>query len=160
MKTNDLLLGLRVLVVEDEALVAMQLEDMLDELGCVVVDVAGTVSRGVALAADAAVALDGAILDVNLGGEKVYPVAERLAARGVPFVFCTGYGVAGIATHFAHGVADPGQALHDQGQLQALLVSGLMGGRAFLAAPARALPGSSATRCRQIAGWRRRWFPA
>ena len=115
--------GLRLLVVEDEALVAMQLEDMLDELGCVVVDVAGTVSRGVALAENAEVALDMAILDVNLGGEKVYPVAERLAARGVPFVFCTGYGMSGISGKFQHvpTLAKP----YSVGQLRDLLVSSL-----------------------------------
>lgn len=124
MPSVEPLSGLRLLVVEDEALVAMQLEDMLDELGCVVVDVAGTVSRGVALAGDAGVALDGAILDVNLGGEKVYPVAERLAERGVPFVFCTGYGLAGIAGEFAHvpTLAKP----YSQQQLQDFLVSRLL----------------------------------
>ena len=123
MVSIEPLSGLRLLVVEDEALVAMQLEDMLDELGCVVVDVAGTVSRGVALAGDRAVALDGAILDVNLGGEKVYPVAERLAERGVPFVFCTGYGLSGISGEFAHvpTLAKP----YSQRQLQDLLLSGL-----------------------------------
>jgi CheY-like chemotaxis protein len=124
MPVVDPLTGLRLLVVEDEALVAMELEDMLDELGCVVVDVAGTVSRGVALAGDSGVPLDGAILDVNLGGEKVYPVAERLAQRGVPFVFCTGYGLDGIARHFAHvpTLAKP----YSQRQLHDLLVSGLI----------------------------------
>jgi CheY-like chemotaxis protein len=123
----DPLSGLRLLVVEDEALVAMQLEDMLGELGCVVVDVAGTVSRGVALAADAEVRLDGAILDVNLGGEKVYPVAERLAERGVPFVFCTGYGLSGISGEFAHvpTLAKP----YDAKELRDLLVSGLAAAR-------------------------------
>ena len=102
MSDTPSLAGLRLLVVEDEAMVAMMVEDMLMELGCVVVDVAGTVSRGLALVADEALALDGAILDVNLGGEKVYPVAAALAARRVPFVFCTGYGVAGIAPDFIH----------------------------------------------------------
>ncbi|HEY1750603.1 MAG TPA: response regulator [Caulobacteraceae bacterium] len=123
MPDVDPLTGLRLLVVEDEALVAMELEDMLDELGCVVVDVAGTVSRGVALAGDRGVPLDGAILDVNLGGEKVYPVAERLAQRGVPFVFCTGYGLDGIARHFSHvpTLSKP----YSQRQLHDLLVSGL-----------------------------------
>jgi CheY-like chemotaxis protein len=94
--------GLRLLVVEDEAMIAMMLEDMLDTFGCVVVDVAGTLARGMDLAANEALTLDGAILDVNLGGEAVYPVAERLSARGVPFIFCTGYGMAGLADHFAH----------------------------------------------------------
>lgn len=93
--------GLRVLVVEDETLVAMMLEVMLDSLGCDVVGVAGTLSRGLALAGDEALALDAAILDINLGGEKVYPLAERLAARGVPFIFCTGYGGAAPESAFA-----------------------------------------------------------
>jgi CheY-like chemotaxis protein len=97
-----MLTGLRLLIVEDEAMVAMMVEDMLADLGCVVVDVAGTLSRGLALVADGDLALDGAILDVNLGGEKVYPVAEALAARGIPFIFATGYGIAGIAEDFSH----------------------------------------------------------
>lgn len=127
MLETDPLNGLRLLVVEDEALVAMALEDMLDGMGCVVVDVAGTVSRGVALAADDRLSIDGAILDVNLGGEKVYPVAERLAARGVPFVFCTGYGMSGIASDFAHvpTLAKP----YSERQLHDLLLSGLLDGR-------------------------------
>lgn len=96
------LTGLRLLIVEDEAMVAMMVEDMLADLGCVVVDVAGTLARGLALVADRALALDGAILDVNLGGDKVYPVAAALTARGIPFIFATGYGIAGIAEDFAH----------------------------------------------------------
>ncbi len=102
MVHSPMLSGLRVLLVEDEAMVAMMVEDMLTDLGCVVVDVAGTVSRGLALAGDEAVELDGAILDVNLGGEKVYPIAEALATRGVPFIFSTGYSLAGIASAYAH----------------------------------------------------------
>lgn len=94
--------GLRLLVVEDETMVALMLEDMLDDLGCVVVDVAGTLSRGLTLAANESLSLDGAVLDVNLGGEKVYPIAECLATRGVPFFFCTGYGAEGLPTDFAH----------------------------------------------------------
>lgn len=95
------LTGLRLLIVEDEMMVAMMVEDMLADLGCVVVDVAGTLSRGLALAADTGVVLDGAILDVNLGGDKVYPIAELLAARSIPFIFATGYGIAGIAESFS-----------------------------------------------------------
>lgn len=93
------LAGLRLLLVEDEAMVAMMLEEMLTDLGCIVVDVAGTLAHGLSLAESEF--LDAAVLDVNLGGEKVYPVAEKLAASGVPFVFSTGYGVAGIAPDFA-----------------------------------------------------------
>ena len=95
------LAGRRLLVVEDEALVAMMIEDMLGDLGCIVVDVAGSVARGLALTEDAASRLDAAVLDVNLGGETVYPVAEKLAQAGVPFVFSTGYGLAGVAARFA-----------------------------------------------------------
>ena len=102
MTSSSSLSGLRFLVVEDEAMVAMLVEDMLTDLGCVVVGVAGTVARGVAMAGDPALDFDGAILDVNLGGEKVYPVAEALSARRAPFVFSTGYGLAGIAPEFAH----------------------------------------------------------
>jgi CheY-like chemotaxis protein len=93
--------GLRLLLVEDEAMVAMMVEDMLNELGCVVVDVAGTVATGLALAVDDALQIDGAVLDVNLGAETVYPVAEALKAKGVPFVFSTGYSTVGIAASFA-----------------------------------------------------------
>jgi len=102
MKNSPVLNGLRLLVVEDEAMIAMMLEDMLGGLGCVVVDVAGTVSKGLDLAGNLSLRFDGAILDVNLAGEQVYPVAERLAARGVPFIFCTGYGRTGLAENFAH----------------------------------------------------------
>jgi len=104
--------GLRLLVVEDEAMIALMIEDMLDMFGCVVVDVAGTLARGLAIASDEQLSIDGAILDINLGGEQVYPVAERLRKRGVPFIFCTGYGRAGLAPSFAHvpTLAKPYQA--------------------------------------------------
>ncbi len=95
------LTGVRLLLVEDEAIVAMMLEAMLTDLGCVVVDIAATLSHGVALVESTAGGLDAALLDVNLGGEKVYPIAERLAAGGVPFVFSTGYGLAAISPDFA-----------------------------------------------------------
>lgn len=98
---NDALAGLRLLLVEDETLVALMVEDMLAEMGCVVVEVAGTLERGLALAT-AELGVDGAILDVNLGGQKVYPVAETLTSRGIPFIFATGYGIAGIASEYAH----------------------------------------------------------
>jgi CheY-like chemotaxis protein len=111
--------GLRLLVVEDETLVAMMLEVMLDTFGCVVTGVAGTLARGLAFAGNETVSLDGAILDVNLGGEQVYPVAEKLAERGVPFIFCTGYGTAGLMSEFAHvpTLAKPYQAEDLQGLL-------------------------------------------
>lgn len=87
--------GRRVLLVEDEALVAMLLETILEEMGCVVVGPAATVVDGLAMAADPA-PLDAALLDVNVAGQLVFPVAEALKARGVPFVFSTGYGEGGM----------------------------------------------------------------
>lgn len=99
---SDLLTGLHLLVVEDEAMVALMIEDILADLGCTAVEVAGTVAQGLAILQDPKPPLDGAILDVNIGGEKVYPVAEALAAKGVPFIFATGYGIAGISEAFSH----------------------------------------------------------
>lgn len=90
---RELLKDKRILVVEDEAIVAMLLEDMLGDLGCVVAGPAMSVKQGLALADDP---LDAAILDVNVAGERVYPIAERLAARSVPVIFATGYGEGGL----------------------------------------------------------------
>lgn len=81
--------GRRVLVVEDEVIVAWLLEDMLVDLGCVVIGPAANVKQ--ALTKIEAEAIDVAVLDVNLNGEMSYPIADALAARGVPFVFVTGY---------------------------------------------------------------------
>ena len=87
----------RIMVVEDEALIAMVLVDHLQEIGLSAV---GPFSR-VADALKVDEELDAAILDVNLGGESVYPVADMLHARGIPFVFMTGYGSASIDPRFA-----------------------------------------------------------
>lgn len=86
---NSPLSGRRVLVVEDEMIVAWLLEDMLADFGCVVVGPAARVEQ--ALAVIDAEAIDAAVLDLNLNGQKSYPVADALAARDVPFVFSTGY---------------------------------------------------------------------
>jgi CheY-like chemotaxis protein len=94
---NDLN-GLRILVVEDEAAISLLLEDMLLDFGCEVVGPAGRLNTALDLAATEA--LDLAILDVNVAGEPVYPVAETLEQRKVPFVFSTGYGSAGIKETF------------------------------------------------------------
>ena len=80
----------RVLVVEDEPMIRMLLDDMLRELGCTVAAEAGRMDE--ALDAVGKGDFDIAILDVNLNGETTAPVAEALAARGLPFVFATGYG--------------------------------------------------------------------
>lgn len=82
--------GLRVLLVEDENLVALLLEDMLAELGHSVVGPLAHLEK--ALEAAQCEAIDFAILDVNISGKEAYPVAKRLAARGIPFAFSTGYG--------------------------------------------------------------------
>jgi CheY-like chemotaxis protein len=89
--TDSPLSGRRVLVIEDEMMVAMLLQDMLADLGCVVVGPAARVEQALAMI-EAAGALDAAVLDVNLNGQRSYPVADVLAARSVPFVFATGYG--------------------------------------------------------------------
>lgn len=80
----------RILVVEDEALVALQLEDMLAELGHEVAASCARLDEAVATART--VACDVAVLDINLSGQKSFPVAETLQNRGVPFLFATGYG--------------------------------------------------------------------
>jgi CheY-like chemotaxis protein len=95
------LAGLRVMVVEDEALVAMLVEDILIDLGCVVVGVAGTLAHGLTMANDRDLAIDGAMLDVNLGGDKVFAIADVLLGRGIPFVFATGYGMQGLLPRYA-----------------------------------------------------------
>ena len=84
----------RVLIVEDEMLVAMNLEDMLLELDHEVAGIASRLGPALALARDAE--FDAAIIDVNLAGERSFPVADLLAERGMPFLFATGYGIQGI----------------------------------------------------------------
>lgn len=85
----------RIMIVEDEALVALMVEDLLTDFGCQISGSFGAVDDALDYLRDAAVpppALDGAVLDVNIGGTMVFPVAERLRAAGIPFVFATGYG--------------------------------------------------------------------
>jgi CheY-like chemotaxis protein len=81
---------LRVLLVEDEGLVAMMLEDLIEDLGCEVAGSLASVSAALAWIEAGGLA-DVALLDVNLNGEHVFPVADALKARGVPFAFATGY---------------------------------------------------------------------
>ncbi len=87
--------GRRVLVVEDESLVAMLLETILEDMGCTPVGPASNIDEGEAMARDT-VDLDAALLDVNVAGRQVFPVAAALKERGVPFVFSTGYGEGGL----------------------------------------------------------------
>jgi len=94
LASSSELSGLRVLVVEDEAAISLLLEDMLLDFGCEVIGPAARLSA--ALDTLAREKVDLAILDVNVAGEPIYPVAEALAERSIPFVFSTGYGSAGI----------------------------------------------------------------
>ena len=89
--------GLRVLVVEDEAMIAMLAEDMLEMAGCTLACSASTLGEG--LAAAQREDFDVAMLDVNLDGENSGPIADALAARGMPFIFTTGYGSDGVPEH-------------------------------------------------------------
>ncbi len=95
MSENDALKGRRVLVVEDETMIAMLVEDMLADLGCAVVGPAHGLDAALALAAGEET-IDAAVLDVNLSGRPVFPVADALRARGVPTIFATGYGESGL----------------------------------------------------------------
>jgi CheY-like chemotaxis protein len=87
--------GKRVLLVEDEAIVARMVEDMLTELGASVVGPVSTVAKALAVATGEA--LDAAVLDVNVRGEMIDSVAALLEGRGVPLVLATGYGIAAQA---------------------------------------------------------------
>lgn len=86
---------LSVFVVEDEALVLMNLEDMLIEIGCTVVGPAMRLAQAEQIVSGG-VAADVALLDVNVAGELVFPLARKLAERGMPILFATGYGRAGL----------------------------------------------------------------
>ncbi|MEO6092269.1 MAG: response regulator [Novosphingobium sp.] len=97
---SALLSGRRILVVEDEMLVLMNIEMELDDLGCSSIRAAASVAEALALLAN--YGFDAAMIDVNLGGEKSYPVADALIGRGIPFAFSTGYGDHGDRTDLDH----------------------------------------------------------
>jgi len=90
--------GNRILLVEDEILVAMMMRDILSDLGYAVVGPFSRLSE--AMIAAVHDEIDAGVVDINLGGEFVYPVADVLVARGIPFVFITGYGVESIDKRF------------------------------------------------------------
>ncbi len=92
--------GRNILLAEDEALIAIMMKQALADLGFAVVGPVSTMAQALAAAKHGHV--DAAILDVNLGGEAIYPVADLLTARGVPFVFLTGYTSGGIDRRYAH----------------------------------------------------------
>ena len=94
-ETADVLQGAKVLVLEDETLVSMMVEDMLMDLGCEIVGPFARLDQAIT-AVNAGAQVDLALLDVNLGGERSFPLAEILAEKGVPFVFTTGYDESGM----------------------------------------------------------------
>lgn len=90
---------LSVLIVEDEAMIRMLLCEMLEELGHVIAGQAARVDEALALV-NSPLAFDLAILDVNLDGMTVEPVAAAVERRRLPFVFATGYGESGVPERF------------------------------------------------------------
>jgi CheY-like chemotaxis protein len=90
--------GLRVLVLEDEAAIALMIEDMVEALGCSLAGSAATVAEALRLVHRGG--FDFALLDMNLGGTPAEPVADALAAAGIPFLFATGYGQQGLPARF------------------------------------------------------------
>lgn len=90
----------RVLVVEDESLIAMLVEDGLETLGYEVVGPVGTVDAALRLVEQTP--FDLALLDINLGGKQSFPIAEALEARGIPYVFLTGYDRSSLPLAFQH----------------------------------------------------------
>ncbi|HWK46966.1 MAG TPA: response regulator [Stellaceae bacterium] len=97
--TSDPAKKLCILVVEDEGMVAMLIEDMLTHMGHEVGAVVSRMEEALQIAKTGS--FDLAIIDVNLDGQPSYPVAELLTARGIPFVFATGYGRQGVDPKFA-----------------------------------------------------------
>lgn len=90
-----------LLIVEDEYLIAIDLANWVQDLGIQVVGPVGSVREALEVIESAESQLHGALLDVNVRGEPVYPVADALTARGLPFLFTTGYGALAIPTTYA-----------------------------------------------------------
>lgn len=95
----------RILVVEDEAMISILVEDMVLDFGSEVVGPAAKIDEALRLASQAN--LDAAILDVNVGGAAVFPVADLLRTRGVPVIFATGYGTSGLPARFENNFKLP-----------------------------------------------------
>lgn len=93
--------GLRILIVEDEAMISMLIEDLLEDMGCSVAGLASDLDS--ALASVSSLEFDAVILDVNLQGSKSYPVADALTRMGIPFVMVTGYGAGGVLDAYRGG---------------------------------------------------------
>lgn len=95
------LAGLRVLVVEDEYMVAYHIGMLLEDLGCEVAGIASTVVEALELVRSER--LDGVLLDGNLNGDSSAPIAIELHARSIPFVVATGYGLLGLNAEVLNG---------------------------------------------------------
>lgn len=89
-----------LLIVEDEMLIAMQVEDVLAEAGYDPLHVAGSVSEALGIIDNEP--FSGALLDISVAGEPVWPVADALAARSIPFILCSGGSVGSVPDHHAH----------------------------------------------------------
>lgn len=115
-----------ILLVEDEALIRMMLVEMLEALGHKVVAEAGTVDEGRSLAEHAG--YDLAILDINLQGVNVQPVAEMVVSRGLPIVFLSGYGSGGVPDGLkgAPAISKPCDVGTLQRTIEAVLTDGVM----------------------------------
>jgi DNA-binding response OmpR family regulator len=118
--------GLKILVVEDEFLVALLIEEILESAGCVV---SGPIPR-LAEALDAArsEACDAAVLDINLAGERVFPVAKILSRRNIPFLFVTGYSTGAL----------PGEYVERPRICKPFKIADLLGALSNIARPAAA----------------------
>lgn len=103
--TEPDLSGVRVLVIEDASRIAMLIRDMLEEIGCEVVAMATRLDD--ALEKATSLSFEVALLDINLNGESVEPLAQLLAKRGVPFVFATGYGSSKVPAAFRNAPVMP-----------------------------------------------------
>ncbi|MEQ1754434.1 MAG: response regulator [Micropepsaceae bacterium] len=108
--------GLRILIVEDEMIPALDLSEIVEAYGCLAI-IATRVVPAVLLVANQV--FDAAILDINVSGEAVYPVADELAKHRTPFVFATGYGVESLSETFRkHPImGKPYSALHVEAAL-------------------------------------------
>ncbi len=120
---GDTLSGLRVLVVEDEAAIALLFEDMLLDFGC---EVVGCVARlAKALDVVATTPIDFAIIDLNLAGEQAHPLAEELQRRGISFLISTGYGAGALGAQFETAAILPKPFI--QSDLKAGILTALRG---------------------------------
>jgi DNA-binding NtrC family response regulator len=93
--------GRAILAVEDDYLVAADLACALEDAGALVVGPLPSVQEAIDLLESNASTVDAAVIDINLGGERAYPLADALALRGIPFVFATGYDVSAIPPQYA-----------------------------------------------------------